>query len=273
MQAPPLPRDKRLSDKVIVVVGAGQTPGETLGNGRATSILFARHGARLLLVDRDPESAEETAETIRGEGGTACVLEADVLDEDACRQIPERCAQEYGRLDVLHYNVGVGGGGNGMSALEAADWERIHDVNARGAFFCAKHALPVMKEQRSGCLIFVSSVAASAAVGMMAYKTSKASLNALAHGIAAGNARHGIRCNVISPGLMDTPMAIEGFSKARGLPREQIRAERDALVPLTGGMGSAWDIAHAALFLASDEARFITGVDLPVDGGQLTQIG
>ena len=273
VDAPEMPRDRRLAGKVAVVVGAGQTPGETIGNGRATSILFARHGARLLLVDRDLASAQATAETIREEGGEAEAIEADVLSEDACRKIAKTCGERHGRLDVMHYNVGVGGEDTGATSLLAQDWQRIHDVNARGAFFCAKHALPIMKRQGSGCLLFVSSAAATASVGMVAYKTSKAALNALSHSIATGYARHGIRSNVILPGLMNTPMAIEGFSQARGVSREQVRAERDALVPLAGGMGSAWDVANAALFLASDEARFITGAELPVDGGQLARIG
>lgn len=274
MNEPALPKDRRLEGKVAIVVGAGQTPGETIGNGRATSILFARHGARVLLVDRDLASARETGDRIRDEGGEASELEADVRDEEACRRIVEQCVERYGRLDLLHYNVGVGFRDAGPTSLEAEDWQRIHDVNARGAFFCAKYALPVLREQGDGgCLLFVSSAAAHAAYGLIAYKTSKASLNALAHSLATGNARHGIRCNVIVPGLMNTPMAIEGFAASRGVPREQVIAERDARVPLAGGMGSAWDIANAALFLASDEARFITGVELPVDGGQLARIG
>jgi NAD(P)-dependent dehydrogenase (short-subunit alcohol dehydrogenase family) len=130
-----------------------------------------------------------------------------------------------------------------------------------------------MREQRSGCITMVSSIAAIASVGIVAYKTSKAGLNALTHAIASANARYGIRANAILPGLIDTPMAIEGLASARGVDRERLRADRDAQVPLSGKMGTAWDVAHAALFLASDEARFITGVLLPVDGGQSARIG
>jgi NAD(P)-dependent dehydrogenase (short-subunit alcohol dehydrogenase family) len=140
-------------------------------------------------------------------------------------------------------------------------------------FLTCKHALPVMREQRSGCITNISSIASIAATGMLAYKTSKAGVNALTHSLAMGNARYGIRVNAILPGLMNTPMAIEGISRARGIPREELIRQRDAQVPLGGQMGSAWDVAYAALFLASDEARFITGVLLPVDGGQSARVG
>ncbi len=271
--APEVRPDRRLDGKVVIVVGAGQTPGDTTGNGRAASILFARHGARVLLVDRDLGAAEATAAIVREEGGEAETMQADVLDEEACRAIPDTCVARFGKLDVLHYNVGIGSGDAGPTSLEAPDWQRIHDTNVRGAFFCAKYALPVMRSQRSGCLLFVSSAAVRASTGLVAYKTSKAALNALSHGIATGNARFGIRSNIIMPGLMNTPIAIEGFSRARGISREELIAERDTHVPLAGGMGSAWDVAYAALFLASDEARFITGVELPVDGGALARRG
>ncbi|MYE57976.1 MAG: SDR family oxidoreductase [Alphaproteobacteria bacterium] len=271
--APEVRPDRRLDGKAAIVVGAGQTPGETAGNGRAASILFARHGARVLLVDRDLAAAEATAAIVREEGGDAEATQADVLDEEACRAVSETCLERFGRIDVLHYNVGIGENDAGPTSLDAADWDRIHGTNTRGAFFCAKHVLPVMRRQGSGCLLFVSSAAAQASTGMVAYKTSKAALNALSQGIATGNARHGIRSNIIMPGLMNTPMAIEGFSKARGISREEVIAERDANVALAGGMGSAWDVAYAALFLASDEARFITGIALPVDGGALARRG
>lgn len=147
------------------------------------------------------------------------------------------------------------------------------DVNLKSVFLTCKHVLPVMREQRSGSIINISSVAAVCSVGMLAYKTSKAGVNALTHSLAMGNARYGTRVNAIMPGLMNTPMAIEGISRARGIPKEQLIQERDAQVPLGGKMGTAWDVAYAALFLASDEAKFVTGVLLPVDGGQSARIG
>jgi NAD(P)-dependent dehydrogenase (short-subunit alcohol dehydrogenase family) len=263
----------RLRDKVAIVVGAGQTPGETIGNGRATAMLFAREGARVMLVDRRLDSAEETRAMIAQEGGEAFAFQADVTRAEDCQAFAAKCVETYGRIDVLHNNVGIGGGDRGLLHLSEQDWDAILTVNLKGTFLSCKHVMPYMAEQGSGAIINISSVAAVCAVNMVAYKTSKAGVNALSHSIAMGAARKGVRVNVIMPGLMNTPMAIEGLSKARGVPRGELVRQRDELVPLKGGMGSAWDIAHAALFLASDEAKFITGVVLPVDGGQCAKIG
>ena len=174
---------------------------------------------------------------------------------------------------MLHNNVGIGGGDGGPTSVTEEVLQRIFDVNLKGTLFSCKHVLPILRKQLSGSIINISSVAAVCSVGIVAYKASKAAVNALTHSIAMGNARYGIRANVIMPGLMNTPMAIEGISAARGVTKQQLIAERDARVPLGGKMGSAWDVAYAALFLASDEARFITGVMLPVDGGQSARIG
>ena len=152
-------------------------------------------------------------------------------------------------------------------------WDRIVGVNMKSVFLMCKHVLPIMREQGGGVITNISSVAATCATGIIAYKTSKAGVNAFTHSLAMGNAKHGIRANAILPGLMNTPMAIENISKARGIDREQLIAARDSQVPLGKKMGTAWDVAYAALFLASDEARFITGVLLPVDGGQSARIG
>jgi NAD(P)-dependent dehydrogenase (short-subunit alcohol dehydrogenase family) len=264
---------KRLQDKVAVVVGAGQTPGDTIGNGRATAMLFAREGARVMCVDRDLQSAEDTVAMIRGEGGDAKAFEADITREADCHAFAQAALAAYGRIDVLHNNVGIGGGDGGPTHVTEEVLQRIFDVNLKGTLFSCKHVLPILRKQLSGSIINISSVAAVCSVGIVAYKASKAAVNALTHSIAMGNARYGIRANVIMPGLMNTPMAIEGISAARGVTKEQLIAERDARVPLGGKMGSAWDVAYAALFLASDEARFITGVMLPVDGGQSARIG
>ena len=263
----------RLQDKVAIVVGAGQTPGETIGNGRATSLLFAREGARVLLVDRDLDSALETKSMIDDEGGECTTFEADITREDDCRALARGCLEAYGRVDILHNNVGIGGGDAGPTRLEEAVWDQIMSVNLKGHFLTCKHVVPLMREQQGGSIIFISSAAAVCSVGLVSYKTSKAGLNAFSHALAMGNAKYGIRVNTIMPGLMNTPMAIEGISRARGIPREQLIEQRDAQVPLRGKMGTAWDVAHAALFLASDEAKFITGVVLPVDGGQCARIG
>lgn len=262
----------RLSGKIAVVVGAGQTPGETLGNGRATAIRFAEEGATVLLVDRRQASAEETLEQVRARGGDGSVCEADITREADCERLVATCVERYGRLDILHNNVGIGGGDRGAANMTVDVWDRIFETNVRGIMLVCKHALPVMRGQGGGVITNISSVAAVCAVGLVAYKTSKAALNAYTHSLATGNARHGIRANVIMPGLMNTPMAIEGYV-AMGRDRDELIKARDAQVPLGGKMGDAWDVANAALFLASDEARFITGVVLPVDGGQAAMIG
>jgi NAD(P)-dependent dehydrogenase (short-subunit alcohol dehydrogenase family) len=264
---------KRLDGKVAIVVGAGQTPGETIGNGRATAILFAREGAKVMLVDRKIERARETLAMIEGESGVAVAFEADVSRESDCAAMVDACGHAYGRIDILHNNVGVGAGDAGPTHLTEENWDRIIDVNLKSVFLTCKHALPVMREQGAGVITNISSIAAVCSVGMVAYKTSKAGVNALTHSLALGNARYGIRVNAIMPGLMNTPMAIEQISEMRGIEREQLVRERDAQVPLGAKMGTAWDIAYAALFLASDEAKFITGVVLPVDGGQSARIG
>jgi NAD(P)-dependent dehydrogenase (short-subunit alcohol dehydrogenase family) len=262
----------RLAGKIAIVVGAGQTPGETIGNGRATAIRFAEEGATVLLVDRDAGSAEETLAMVRERGGDGSVCVADITREADCQRLVAVCIERYGRIDVLHNNVGIGAGDRGAASMTVEVWDRIFDTNLKGIMLVCKHALPVMRDQHRGVITNISSVAAVCAVGIVAYKTSKAALNAYTHALATGNARHGIRANVIMPGLMNTPMAIEG-NVAAGRERQALIRARDAQVPLGGKMGDAWDVANAALFLASDEARFITGVCLPVDGGQSARIG
>ena len=263
----------RLQDKVAIVVGAGQTPGDTIGNGRATSLLFAREGARVMLVDRDLKSAEETEAMIRDAGGRCLAFEADITREPDCAALARKCVETWNRIDILHNNVGIGGGDAGPTHLTQEAWDEIFDVNLKAMWLTCKHVLPFMREQRSGAIINLSSAAAVCSVGIVAYKVSKAGVNALTHSLAMGNAKYNIRVNAIMPGLMNTPMAIEGISAARGIDREELVHQRDALVPLGAKMGTAWDTAHAALFLHSDEARFITGVILPVDGGQSARIG
>lgn len=262
----------RLSEKVTVVVGAGQTPGDTIGNGRATAIRFAQEGATVVCVDRDAGSAEQTLEMIQAEGGQGVVLEADVTRETDCQTVIADSEAACGRIDVLHNNVGIGRGDSGITSMSETAWDEIFATNLKSVMFLCKHAIPGMRERGSGVITNISSVAAVCSVGIVAYKTSKAALNAYTHAVAMANARFGIRANVIMPGLMNTPMAIEG-NVAAGANREELIRRRNAQVPLSATMGSAWDVANAALFLASDEARFITGVNLPVDGGQAARIG
>jgi NAD(P)-dependent dehydrogenase (short-subunit alcohol dehydrogenase family) len=263
----------RLKDKVAIVVGAGQTPGETIGNGRATAILFAREGARVVLVDCNYESAIETQTLIEEEGGQCFAVQADVTSQKDCQAFVRAAVETYGRVDILHNNVGIGGGDDEILSLTEEGWDKIMSVNLKGMFLSSRSVLPVMREQRNGSIINISSIAAICSTGIVAYKTSKAGVNALTHQIALENAKYNIRANAILPGLMNTPMAIEGISKSRGVPKDELIAQRDKSVPLGGKMGTAWDVAFAALFLASDEAKFITGVMLPVDGGQSARIG
>jgi NAD(P)-dependent dehydrogenase (short-subunit alcohol dehydrogenase family) len=263
----------RLEGKVAVVVGAGQTPGDTIGNGRATAILFAREGARVLAVDHRLDSAQETVALIRDEGGEAEAFAADATRESDCEAFLADAVERWGRVDVLHNNVGIGGGDSGPAHLSEEAWDRILEVNLKSVILPCKHVLPIMRAQGSGAIINISSIAAVCATPIVAYKASKAAINAYTQSLALGNAKHGIRANVIMPGLMNTPMAIEGISQALGVPKDDLVRARDAQVPLLGKMGTAWDVAHAALFLASDEAGFITGVSLAVDGGQSARIG
>jgi len=267
------PNAMRLADRTAIVVGAGQTPGDSLGNGRATALLFAREGARVLVVDRDEASAAKTRDMIVDIGGTAEVACADVSKESDCQAVIEACAKRFGRIDVLHNNVGIGTGDRGPGSLDEETFDRIMGVNLKGPWFMAKHALPIMRAQKSGVITNISTVAAVCASGLFAYKVSKAALNAATHCLATGNAKHGIRVNALMPGLMNTPMAVDGIAEGRGIDKQELIRKRDRQVPLGGKMGDAWDVAYASLFLASDEARFITGVILPVDGGQVARIG
>ena len=263
----------RLRDKVAVVVGAGQTAGDTIGNGRAAAILFAREGASVVLVDTNLGSALDTRAMIEAEGGRSMAVQADVTSEQDCKAFVSAALEAYGRIDVLHNNVGIAHGDGAVEDVSGEAWDLIMAVNLKGMFLSCKSALPVMRKQQAGSIINISSIAAVCSANIAAYKASKAGVNALTHQLAMDNARFGIRANAIMPGLINTPMAIEGISRARGIPKDKLISDRDARVPLGRKMGTAWDVAYAALFLASDESRFITGVVLPVDGGQSARIG
>ena len=257
-----------MTDKVAIVVGGGQTPGETIGNGRATSIQFAREGASVLVADRDLASAEETVGMIVGEGGSAVAVTVDVTVESSVAALIEHCCDTWGRIDVLHNNVGMSlaGGDAVIDEITTEAFDRLVNLNLRGMVLTAKHALPHMREAASGVILNVSSMAAWLPYPYVAYKTTKAAVIALTEQLAQSNAKFGIRANVILPGLINTPMAVEARITEQK-PRAAVIAERDANVPLGRKMGTAWDVAHAAAFLASDRAGFITGVALPVDGG------
>jgi NAD(P)-dependent dehydrogenase (short-subunit alcohol dehydrogenase family) len=264
----------RLEGKTAVVVGAGQTPGETIGNGRAMAVLFARQGAKVFCVDRDMARAEDTVAQITAEGGEASAFAANITHAADCEALVAAAKERLGRLDILVNNVGIGGGGDGPThkATEAA-FDRIVAVNLKGMWLTLKAALPLLREDGGGAIVNISSLASLAGGNQIAYEVTKAGVNRLTTATAQANARYGVRCNAILPGLMDTPMAISGIAEARGESTDAVRAARNATVPLGGKMGTAWDTANAALFLASDEARFITGVLLPVDGGMSVRVG
>jgi NAD(P)-dependent dehydrogenase (short-subunit alcohol dehydrogenase family) len=264
----------RLKHKIAIVVGAGQSPGEGLGNGRATVLRFAEEGAKVMAVDNNLSSADETVAIARQSGGECFAFKADVADEMTLAAMVEAARQRWGRVDILHYNVGVGiaGGDALLDEITEAAFDRIATINLRGAIMACKHVLPVMREQRAGVIITISSVAASEKYPNVAYKATKAGMIAFTQQVAIQNAEFGIRANVILPGLMDTPMAVDTRARISGKDRAEVAAARDARVPLRRKMDTAWDVANAALFLASDEANFITGVALPVDGGALINI-
>ncbi len=265
----------RLKGKVTIVVGAGQSPGPTIGNGRATAVLFAREGACVFAVDRNLASAEETVAIIEKDGGEAAAFSADVTDEASLQEAVVACMNRWDRIDVLHNNVGVSiaGGDAPITEITTETFDRMVAINLRGMVMACKHTLPIMRKQKSGAIINISSVAAWSDYPFVVYKTTKAAVIALTQQLAIQNAGYGVRANVILPGLMDTPMAVDTRVAHTGKSREEIVAERNARVPLRGKMGTAWDVANAALFLASDEAGFITGVALPVDGGTSVKVG
>jgi NAD(P)-dependent dehydrogenase (short-subunit alcohol dehydrogenase family) len=265
----------RLKDRIAIVVGAGQSPGEGIGNGRATALTFAREGARVLCVDHNLASAQETVDMITAKGGTAAAFKADVTREAELKAMADDARRRWGRIDILHNNVGVslsGGDAELLDITEAA-LDRCIAINLKSCIFAARQVLPVMRAQNSGAIINISSMAAITTYPYVAYKATKTAMIAFTEQLAYQNAQYGIRANVILPGLMDTPMAVDTRAREFGKSRAEVAAERDAKVPLRRKMGTGWDVANAALFLASDEASFITGVTLPVDGGSSVRRG
>jgi NAD(P)-dependent dehydrogenase (short-subunit alcohol dehydrogenase family) len=261
----------RLEGKTAIIVGAGQSPGEGIGNGRATALRFAQEGARVMAVDRDLASAEDTAYMIRKEGGECLTFEADVTKEVTLADMVAAAQRQWGRIDIMHYNVGVSvsAGDTRLDKFTEDIFDRINAINLRGAIMACKHVLRVMREQRSGSITMLASTAAIENNPHVAYKISKAGMVAFTKQIARENAEVGIRANVILLGFVDTPAAIGARvqQSSKGRTREQFMAVREAYIPLRHKMGTAWDCANAALFLNSDEANFITGLEMIVDGG------
>ena len=257
----------RLKDKVAIVVGAGSS-GPGWGNGKAISVLYAREGAKVFAVDLRPEAVEETTNIIKGEGGEAVSFGADVSKTDEVKALVQGCLDRYGRIDVLLNNVGILAVG-GPEELDEEVWDHHMRVNVKGAFLACKYVLPLMVKQGKGVVINISSIASIRYTGYPSavYNASKGALNQLTQNIAVQYARKGIRANCVLPGLIDTPMIREPLKDAYGPGGvEQMIRQRNEQVPL-GHMGDAWDVAYAALFLASEEARYITGAQLVVDGG------
>jgi NAD(P)-dependent dehydrogenase (short-subunit alcohol dehydrogenase family) len=262
-----------LEKRAAIVTGAGNieapTDVESIGNGRASAMLYAAEGASVLAVDLNKDAAEETRNRIIGQGGTCVALTADVSDARACKEMVRECIERFGRIDILHNNVGImQPKAGGITEVEEAVWDQVMNVNLKSVFYAARAAIPQMKKQGSGCIINISSLA-SRMHGMsqtFTYSVSKAAQNALTRCMAIELAPQGIRVNGIMPGMMDTPVIYETLPQFFNNDIEAMRKQRNEKVPMKR-MGTAWDVARAALFLVSDDAKYITGQILGVDGG------
>ena len=250
----------RLKGKVAVVTGAAPR-GEGVGNGMATAIQFAREGAKVVLVNRSAERAEKLAKQIRDEGGEASVFAGDVAKPEVCEAMAEFAVKKYGRLDVLHNNVGIGAPGT-PETVSLADWHKVIEANLTTTMLCTKYCIPKMKASGGGSIIMVSSIAGALGLmgspGAVAYSTVKAGLHGFTHSVAADYATQNIRANCIIVGSVHTPMVAHMGTEAR--------ERRKKMVPMQVE-GTAWDIAYGAVYLASDESRWVTGIMLPIDGG------
>ena len=265
----------RLKNKVAIVVGGCQRIGETIGNGRAVSITYAKQGAKVVVVDNNLDAAQETVHKIKENGGIGFAYQADVVVETEIAALINYVRLNFGQIDILHNNVGISiaGGDAEVTEIKSHNFDQIIALNLKSMIFACKYVLPIMREQKFGNIINISSTAVHEDYPWVSYKVSKAGVNALTEQIAIQNAKYGIRANCIEPGLMNTPMAIDSRVEAWNDSREEIIKARDANVPLNGKMGTAWDVANSALFLASDEAKFITGITLMVDGGVHLNVG
>ncbi|WP_105440911.1 SDR family NAD(P)-dependent oxidoreductase [Neorhizobium sp. T25_13] len=255
----------RMKNKVVLVFGAGSV-GPGFGNGKAAAVAYAREGGSVVCVDVDLDAARNTVDVIESEGGTGLALAADVTKSSDITVVVERTMERFGRIDVLHNNVGINLPGGAAEATEES-WRKVMDVNLTSAFLTCKAVLPIMEKQGGGAIINISSLASIRWTGYpyVSYYASKAALNHFTRAIAIEYAAKGIRANAILPGVMDTPHIQKQISGYYG-SAEEMKAKRHALSPMKR-QGDGWDIAWASVFLASDEAKYITGVELPIDGG------
>jgi NAD(P)-dependent dehydrogenase (short-subunit alcohol dehydrogenase family) len=256
----------RLEHKVAIVTGAGSI-GPGWGNGKAASVLFAREGAKVVCADLNLDAAEETVGIIAAEGGEAVAVKADVSSAADVDRAVKACLDRWGRVDVLHNNVGVARLAP-IEEITEEEWDRVLAINLKSVMLTCRRVLPVMVAQGKGAIVNISSIAGIRDTGVpyITYTTTKGAILAFTRTIAMQYAKKQIRANCILPGLMNTPMVHAGLQSAYGGSTEEMVRRRDAQCPM-GHMGDAWDVAYAALFLASDEAKYVTAVELIVDGG------
>jgi NAD(P)-dependent dehydrogenase (short-subunit alcohol dehydrogenase family) len=258
-------REGRVEGKVAIVTGAGSTPGPGVGTGKATAVVLAREGAKVVLVDQHPERADETRQRIEDEGGVAVVHAADATRAADCEAMVAAAVDAFGTVDILVNNIGLAAVGTVVDVSEDA-WDRSMDLNLRTAFLASKYVVPVMVAGGGGSIVNMSSISALRGDGTVAYSAAKGGLTAMTVDMAYSHGRQGIRVNAIAPGHITTPMVLSVSDPSTAEFTGRLREEAGLL----GTPGSGWDVAHAALFLASDEARWITGVVLPVDAGVLS---
>ena len=255
---------KRLEGKVAIVVGAGSIS-SGISNGAACALLFAREGASVLCADRSFDAAQDSVRRIEAEGGKASSFEADVRNAAQIKAMVQACLKRYGRIDVLHHNVGIEEIGE-LTEVTEDSWDRVHAINLKGAMLSSREVVPHMIAQGGGSIINISSIASRkwSPMQFLSYSTSKAALNHMTRVVARQYAPQQVRCNVILPGLIDSPHAAALFNTEE--EEIQGRVARHARCPM-GHQGTPWDVAYAALFLASDESKYVTGLELVVDGG------
>jgi NAD(P)-dependent dehydrogenase (short-subunit alcohol dehydrogenase family) len=265
------PTEGRLHNKVAIVTGAG-TLDDGWGNGKAIAVTFAREGATVVCVDRRLDAAESTVALIRNDGGLGTAMAADVSREDEVQRVINDVLSQFGHIDVLVNNVGVGIAKPTVD-MSLKEWETVQRINLTSMFLTIREVLPGMLARKSGVIVNVSSIASMRWTGVpfVSYASSKAGVNQLTQSIAMEHALDGIRCNAVVPGFIDTPTVYAGLAADDHQRAIELKDERSRVCP-TGAMGDAWDVANATLFLASEESRYITGNLLVIDGGLSHQI-